>query len=139
MHQKGWLRIFDKLAQCRDPQGPALESWLRRVVVTSCLNHLKAQQRHKIWQNELPANAEDTTTYDPHLLETDAQQLQAAVLTLPEGARLVFNLFAVEGYTHAEVAKMLNISEGTSRSQLTRARQLLQARLKPHHALKTQS
>ena len=129
MHQKGWLRIFDNLALCKNTEGPALEAWLRRVMVTTCLNHLRDQKKHKIWQNELQTHMENTTSYDPGLLLADAAQLQAAVHALPEGARLVFNLFAVEGFSHAEVATMLQISEGTSRSQLTRARQLLQAKI----------
>lgn len=67
--------------------------------------------------------------------EDGLQKLQAAELLqliekLPEGARLIFNLFAVEGYPHTEIAEMLQITEGASRSQLTRARKILQEQLK---------
>lgn len=122
----GFMRVFEKIGQFREDG--SFEGWVRRVMVTESLMFLR---KNKQWRQEIPL--EDVTVEpdyewaDTSLNETDLLRL---VNQLPDGYRTIFNLYAIEGYTHAEIAQMLGISEGTSKSQLSRARLLLQANLK---------
>ena len=122
----GFMRVFEKIEQFRG-EG-SFEGWIRRVMVTESLMFLR---KTKQWRQELPieeAHVEpDFDWADAALNETDLLRL---VNQLPDGYRTVFNLYAIEGYSHAEIAETLNISEGTSKSQLSRARSLLQVSLK---------
>jgi RNA polymerase sigma-70 factor (ECF subfamily) len=127
--QEGYIRVFDKLHQW---QGGSLEGWMRRIFVTNCLNAFDKRKRrlslidplNEVVENTVPANED---FYD--FLAADV--IQEAIDGLPEGARVIFNLFAVEGFPHTEIAVMLHITESACRSQLTRARKLLQQRLEP--------
>ena len=122
----GFMRVFDKIGQFREDG--SFEGWIRRIMVTESLMFLR---KNKQWRQEMPL--EDLTIEpdydwaDQTLNETDLLRL---VNQLPDGYRSVFNLYAIEGYAHAEIAEMLAISEGTSKSQLSRARTMLQANLK---------
>lgn len=122
--QLGFLRVFVHLNQF---QGGSLEGWMKRIFVTVCLNQWRKTKRISEWQSV----GEEAVFED----ENGLQKLQAAELMkmiegLPEGARIIFNLFAIEGFHHSEIAKMLGISESASRAQLTRARKILQEQLK---------
>ncbi|WP_420151328.1 RNA polymerase sigma factor [Spirosoma sp.] len=122
----GFMRVFEKIGQFREDG--SFEGWIRRVMVTESLMFLR---KSKQWRQEIPL--EDVTVEpdyewaDTSLNESDLLRL---VNQLPDGYRTVFNLYAIEGYAHAEIAEMLGISEGTSKSQLSRARLLLQTNLK---------
>lgn len=102
----------------------ALPAWLHRVVVNRCLDRLRRERRH---------GAETLSTIPPAAADSSPSprriDLQRAVAALPERARLVFVLHDVEGLQHAEIAALLGISSGTSKSQLFRARDLLRHRL----------
>ncbi len=132
--QDTWVAAFGKLDQYNG-EGP-FGAWLRRVAVTTCLMALRRQRRFVIDavaaeqlgrdESPLPAGLQ----VDPSVLASlNAEELIGYIQALPEGFRAVFNLVAIEGYSHAEAAELLGISAGTSRSQLTRARAALQARL----------
>jgi RNA polymerase sigma factor (sigma-70 family) len=122
----GFMRVFEKIQQFREDG--SFEGWIRRVMVTESLMFLR---KNKQWRQEVPIEeiqAEpDYAWADTSLNEAD---LLRVINQLPDGYRTVFNLYAIEGYTHAEIADMLGISEGTSKSQLSRARLLLQVNLK---------
>ena len=132
--QETWLRAFAALGDCRSAEG--FGGWLRRVAVTTCLKALRkrglrldAGATARLAAGELPLPPAFATA--PAVLDAmSAAELVAHVTSLPEGYRAVFNLVAVEGYTHAEAAEALGISLSTSRSQLTRARTALQRRLR---------
>lgn len=120
--QEGFIKIFRDLHQFRG-DGP-VEAWMRRVVVNSAISRL----RKKSWIKEtnfdweqLPAEEED---YFPDTSE--AEEVVMLIQQLPKGFRTVFNLYAVEGYSHKEIAEIMGIAESTSRSQYQRARKLLQ-------------
>lgn len=121
----GFMRAFDRISQFRE-EG-SFEGWLRRIMVTESLMFLR---RTKAWRQEI---ALDEVTTEPdyewadNALEVD--DLLRLVGQLPDGYRTVFNLYAIEGYTHQEIANELGISEGTSKSQLSRARLWLQTSL----------
>ncbi|GAB3987103.1 RNA polymerase sigma factor [Spirosoma daeguense] len=122
----GFMRVFEKIEQFRE-QG-SFEGWIRRIMVTESLMFLR---RNKQWRQEISI---EETTAEPDYEWADASlnehDLLRIVNQLPDGYRTIFNLYAIEGYAHAEIAEMLGISEGTSKSQLSRARTLLQANLK---------
>ena len=131
--QDAWVAAFGKLDQYRG--GGDFGAWLRRVAVNTCLMHLRRRRGARVD----PLVAEHLSTghalpqglhLDPSVLaELNAEDLLGYVQVLPPGFRTVFNLVAIEGYTHAEAAEALGITANTSRSQLTRARAALQARL----------
>jgi len=122
----GFMRVFEKIDQFREDG--SFEGWIRRIMVTESLMFLR---KSKQWRHELPL--EDVTeepNYDWADASLNADELLRMVGQLSEGYRAVFNLYAIEGYSHAEIAETLGISEGTSKSQLSRARALLQTQLK---------
>jgi len=122
----GFMRIFEKIEQFREDG--SFEGWIRRIMVTESLMFLR---KSKQWRQEVPIE-EVTVEPDYEWADTaiNESDLLRLVNQLPDGYRTVFNLYAIEGYAHAEIAEMLAISEGTSKSQLSRARALLQANLK---------
>lgn len=122
----GFMRVFEKIGQFREDG--SFEGWVRRVMVTESLMFLR---KNKQWRQEVPIDdmlvEPDYDWADTAVHENDLLRM---VNQLPDGYRTVFNLYAIEGYAHAEIADMLGITEGTSKSQLSRARTLLQLNLK---------
>lgn len=123
--QEGFIKIFQKISTFR--QSGSLEGWVRRIMINQAINHLKARKLVFL----------DT---DPHILgnwipeEGPSEQgeqlfkheeLMKAIQALPPGYKVVFNLYVFEGYSHKEIAEELEISENTSKSQLSRARNYL--------------
>ena len=129
--QEAWIRAFRKLGGFRG-EGP-LEGWLRRLAANVCVSAVRRRRRVE------PIDAETLGAaghLEPGAIEAlGAAELLRLVRALPEGYRLVFNLVAVEGYTHAEAAEALGITPSSSRSQLTRAREALRRRLTRTRAL----
>lgn len=117
----GFIKVFQNLNSFVYKDSKSLEAWIRRIMINECLMFLR---RGKIiFQDENAVlNVESESRTDSDL---GAEELYHLVLSLPSGYRTIFNLYAMEGYSHKEISKMLNISEGTSRSQLTKARSLL--------------
>ena len=118
----GFMRVFEKIGQYKS-EG-SFEGWIRRIMVNESLMYLR---KNKQWRAEIAledATPEaDTTFADQDLMAEDLMNL---LEQLPAGYKTVFNLYAIEGYSHAEIAESLGITESTSKSQLHRARALLQ-------------
>lgn len=114
-----FLKIFNNLAKY-EHKGP-FEAWIRRITVNECISYIRANKKVRYTEPGDNLVAEHKT--DGKLLTDD---IQGMIDALPEGCKMVFNLYAVEGYKHQEIATMLNINEGTSKSQLAYARRLLQ-------------
>ncbi|MBR2400138.1 MAG: sigma-70 family RNA polymerase sigma factor [Tidjanibacter sp.] len=117
-----FVTLFTKVGDYRG-EG-SFEGWMRRIFVTTALNHLRRDSSHDYVDNDIgdlpPGKAGSAP---PEALEQlSNQELLQAMEQLPEGYRTVVNLHAVEGYSHAEIAKMLAIEESTSRSQYLRAK-----------------
>lgn len=128
-----FVKIFAKISSFRS-EG-SFEGWLKRIVVNECLGEIRKKQlmfveadvqSEKI-DNQL-ANAQETM---------QVEELLTMVHQLPDGYRTVFNLYAIEGYSHQEIGEMLGISEGTSKSQLSRARNILQKYIEIHNQEKS--
>jgi RNA polymerase sigma factor (sigma-70 family) len=125
--QDSFIKIYQKLSNFRFDC--PLEAWLRKVVVNTAL---KALQNQPNWMqhtdNELVSNEIEQEEFT--LSGFEFSQLMEIVQSLPDGCRTIFNLYAIEGYQHNEIAELLGVSVGTSKSQFSRARVLLQAKLK---------
>jgi len=121
----GMVKVFDKLGQYTF-QG-SFEGWIRRVMVNESLMYIRKNKNMSLEIDVADAEHElDFTKLDDNL---EAQDLMKLIERLPVGYRTVFNLFAIEGYNHKEIAAALEITENTSKSQLSRARKLLQNQL----------
>jgi len=103
----------------------SFEGWIRRIMVNECISFLRVQK--KVHYTEEEYFFEES--YDEINEQFSVEQIQNLIDNLPDGYRMVFNLYAVEGYKHQEIAGMLGISEGTSKSQLSHARKLLQQQI----------
>ncbi len=122
----GFLKFFRGLPNFDYRDDNSLEVWLKRIMVNEALMHLRHQKALPVFTDSDEAEA---GVYIPdHVIDTEA--IYAAILELPTGYRTVFNLYIIEGYTHEEIAKQLNINAGTSKSQLSKARAMLQQLLK---------
>ena len=123
--QEAFVKVFRELPTLRGQS--TLGAWLRRIVINQCLNHIRKQKRMfvDIEDKEFP----DFPDPDLVLNEITVEEINKAILNLPEGARVVCVLHLLEGYRHSDVAGMLNISESTSKSQYRRAIGLLQQSL----------
>lgn len=129
--QEGFIRVFDKLHAFR--MEGSLEGWIRRIMVHTCINHLRKKSvREEVLGMEHVPERSVAPSAPGSMREAE---LLALVQELPHGYRMVFNLFAIEGYEHAEIAAMLGCNEGTSRSQLSKARQQLQRKIEEMNAL----
>lgn len=122
--QEGFVKVFHALKDFR--QESKLETWITRIMVNTALN----SQRKKLYLypmvdvEKIDVPEDEVSVSGIHFM-----QLLDMIQSLPQGCQIVFNLFAIEGYNHKEIAGLLGISEGTSKSQYARARSLLQAKL----------
>lgn len=100
----------------------SFEGWIRRIIVNECLSYIRAQKKVSFLEEE--CYKEDGFNN----IESDfsVADIQFLIDKLPEGYKMIFNLYAIEGYKHQEIANLLGISEGTSKSQLSHARKILQ-------------
>jgi RNA polymerase sigma factor (sigma-70 family) len=121
----GFMRVFDKISTFK--MEGSFEGWVKRIMVNECLMVLRSKKKEGF-----------SVGYDQIINETEVQNIETnleanellkIINGLPTGFRTVFNLYAIEGFSHAEIAKELNISEGTSKSQLSRARVILQNKI----------
>ncbi len=124
--QEGFIKVYKKLSSYRG-EG-SFEGWIRRIFVNTAIEHF----RRKTYQQPITEKHETTVegkylSVLDNLAEKDIMKL---IQGLSPGYRTVFNLYVVEGYTHKEIGDMLNISEGTSKSQLSRAKVILQDLIK---------
>jgi len=123
MLQEGFIKVFTQMHQYRN-EG-ALEGWIRRIVVHTCINVLKKNKKFSDSVDIIHANSvhvkEDMI---PSIMQ--AKQVVECIRMLPLGYRTVLNLYAIEGFSHKEIANLLDIEESTSRSQYTRAKAMLE-------------
>lgn len=123
LFQEGFIRIFENLPSYQG-QG-SFEGWLRRIMVNTAINFYKKNKRH-ISDAEPSASTQDIAYSGGAIELLSAEEMMGMVRSLPEAQSMVFNLFAIEGYSHREIADLLDISENTSKSRMLRARLSLQ-------------
>jgi RNA polymerase sigma factor (sigma-70 family) len=124
--QDGFVKVFNNLNGFR--RASSLETWITRIMVNTAINHLRSNKKFRMETDlDLHVESSEAATYQFHNIDTEV--LMGVVRQLPDGYRLVLNMFAIEGYSHKEIADQLGINESTSRSQFTRAKQLLEKKL----------
>ena len=129
MLQESFIKIFSSIQQYRF-EG-SFEGWIRAVTVNTCLRKL---QQAKIRFDDLSVlENERFTVHNDAFSALTEKELIRLISSLPPGYRIVFNLNVIEGYTHDEIAGLLGIEPATSRSQLAKARRLLQKQILGHH------
>ena len=125
--QDAFIKVFDKITQFKG-EG-SFEGWIRRIVVNTALKKYSLRRYEKeVVGYEVQDKDEqhtDPTAY-AHLSE---KELLEMINSLPDGYKIVFNMYVIEGYQHEEIAELLGIQPGTSRSQLVKARAMLQKQL----------
>jgi len=99
-------------------------AWLKKIVINKCINALKKRKSELVYTEVIPEQPEETDEFDINGLS--ALQVQEAMEELPEGYRIIFSLYLLEGYDHGELAQILDITESTSKSQYSRARKKIQ-------------
>lgn len=120
--QDGFVKVFLSLKQYRH-EGE-LGAWIRRIMVTTALNFLKRNRNYRDQMYFPPEYLHPVINDDPAIL-LQAKELAELIRQLPPGYQAIFNLHAIEGYSHVEIGELLGITDGTSRSQYARARALL--------------
>jgi len=120
---KGFMKVFQNIKKFR--QEGSFEGWVRRIIVNEALMYIRRNKTMYLEVDIDEAQEAKSINVD-HLQEQDLMRL---VQSLPLGYSTVFNLYVIEGYAHQEIAEMLNISEGTSKSQLSRAKHLLRQQI----------
>ena len=126
-----FVKAFDKISQYKG-EG-SFEGWLRRITVNEALGYIR---KNKSMYLEVDISAaEYHPDYQALSTKLEAEDLLNLIQQLPVGYRTVFNLYAIEGYSHKEIASQLGINENTSKSQLSRARSLLQNKLAQHEQI----
>lgn len=121
---EGIMKVFEKVGQFSF--SGSFEGWVKRLIVNEALMFLRSK---KLFDVDI-SQASDISQNIDFDTDFELEELIEMINELPIGYRTVFNLYAIEGYSHAEIAGMLGISEGTSKSQLSRARMILQEKLK---------
>ena len=124
--QDSFIKIFKNITTFKE--AGSFEGWIKRIVVNTALNNYRSNFK-RYFQTEIDEIHE--TSQMQHIANDSLseKELLKMIKELPEGYRMVFNLYAIEGYTHKEIGEMLEISENTSKSQLSRARVYLQKKL----------
>ncbi len=124
--QEGFIRVFTNLGTFRN-EG-SLEGWVRRIIVNTALNQLRNHQKHQhhLDLEEVENELSDEADLISNISKEDMLRL---LVELPPGYRMVFNLYEIEGYSHKEIAEMFAISVSTSKTQLLKARKVLQKKV----------
>jgi len=120
--QDAFIKVFDKLDSFRF--NGSFEGWVRRIMVNTALNYCR-KSTYK-YENIGIEDYQDKVVNSKAISRLSEQELLGIIQQLPDGYRMVFNLYIIEGYSHKEIAEMLSISENTSRSQLAKARKWMQ-------------
>lgn len=125
--QDGFIKVFKNLSSFK--RDGKLESWIKRIMINRALDELRKEKRNSFTKQfeEIEFSITLNEQADDRLL---ADNLLDIVKQLPDGYRTIFNLYAIEGFSHKEIGEMISISESTSKSQYSRARKVLQEALK---------
>jgi RNA polymerase sigma-70 factor (ECF subfamily) len=129
MLQEGFVKVFKNISRFKN-EG-SFEGWIRRIMVFTAINIFK--HRIRKFQEDFDKEGIDGSYDDQVIEKITAREIVALIQQMPDGYKMIFNLYAVEGYTHREIGEMLGIAEGTSKSQYSRARHYMQKVLTTHY------
>lgn len=131
--QDGFIKVFTKLKQFNNKG--SFEGWIRRIIVNTALE--KFRDKNYLFAVNMESNYEaGEKEYDHILSDIAANDLLKLVQELSPQYRMVFNLYAIEGFSHKEICEKLDIKEGTSKSNLSRAREILKEKIKDYYSVK---
>lgn len=119
--QEAFTDAFSKLDSFRFES--SFGAWLKRIVVNRCINHIKKKKADLVYTENIPESARGEDTEDNDENQMNIKKIQEAMKMLPDGYRIIFSLYLIEGYDHAEIGQIMGISESTSKSQFSRAKQ----------------
>ncbi|MBW3517809.1 sigma-70 family RNA polymerase sigma factor [Flavobacterium sp. NKUCC04_CG] len=120
----GFVKVFRHVVDFENKGN--FEGWIRRIMVNESLSFLRSEKKVLFLEDQVYSEVVEEGSFDSDM---GVAEIQCFIDQLPTGARMVFNLFVIEGYKHVEIAKLLGIQEGTSKSQLAQARKILQRQL----------
>ncbi len=129
MLQEGFIRLFQNI-HSYESRG-SFEGWIRRIIVNTAINYYKTQIKYNKTEH-IDAYNKDLEEIEEEpvaVSEISQQKLLEMISELPKGYKMVFNMYVLDGFTHKEIAEILEISENTSKSQLSKARKLLQKKV----------
>lgn len=124
--QEAFIRIYNHIEGFKG-EG-SFEGWIKRIVVNHCLTELRKKKK-LVYMEEIQDFSDEEPEEADYLTAYSTNQIFEAINELPSGCKTVFNLYAIDGFNHREIAATLDISEGTSKSQLSRAKKLLKENL----------
>ena len=122
----GFYKFFNNVASFNYQGDGSVYAWLKKIMINECLMFLRSRHSFIIATEQ---ESEEISSLDDALSKLSASEILNLIMELPVGYRTVFNLYVIEGMGHKEIAQMLNIAEGTSKSQLNKAKLLLQKNL----------
>lgn len=126
--QNSFVDVFSKLDTFRFES--SVGAWIKRIVVNNCINHLKKRRLALEELNDQLHGRPDDEPEEGNGYDLDPEHIHRAICRLPDGYRVVFTLYLLEGYDHKEIAEILGISEATSKSQYSRAKKKLREMLR---------
>lgn len=126
---QGFIKVFKKVKQYHAEN--SFEGWCKRIIINTALDHLRSSRRyHNLFSFDALAALPSTPAYNDGLDEMSIDELFSIIDSITPVSKLVFNLYAIDGFNHKEIAEKLNISTGTSKWHLSSARKQIQAKIK---------
>lgn len=127
--QETFIKAFENIHKFKNVG--SLEGWLKKITVNTALDHLRKEKKFQ-FTSEIIDSSNELSYGENAVTKLQADDLMRIIQSLPDGYRTVFNLYAIEGYSHKEIAEILEITESTSKSQYSRAKSLLRNILEKH-------
>lgn len=118
-----FMKVFTNLKNFK--YEGSFEGWIRRIMINECISYIRVQKKVKFMEDSSD-DYQNLESFNNIESQFSVEDIQFLIDNLPDGYKMVFNLYAIEGYKHQEIAEMLGINEGTSKSQLYHARKMLQ-------------
>lgn len=125
--QEAFVQVFRSLPSLQNPN--TLNAWMRQIFVRTAINYYNKHLKNYDYTNEEPLKYESNSEHQLILSELSREELVNVINKLPDGYRVIFNMYAIDGFAHAEIAAHLGITESTSKSQYSRAKEWLRKRL----------
>lgn len=125
--QESFVKILTRIDQYSETG--SFEGWMKKILVNTAISHYRTSQKHDFHKDFDSIAETSIEDYEIDSSEFNREELLKSINQLPSGFKIIFNLYAIEGYKHREIAEMLDISIGTSKSQYSRARAMLQTKL----------
>ena len=125
--QEGFIKVFNKIDQLKDSS--KLDAWIKQIMITQSLMRLRKKENLVFYDDHSLEEKQDVEIFADESFQYNKSDLNRILEEMPKGYKVIFNMYVFDDYSHKEIAALLNISEGTSKSQLSRARNYLKGKL----------